>query len=251
MKTRRQLALVAAAVALLGLAACGGSGSGGFDIEDAAIAGALEQGRCVEHSNLMICPTDSSSGPVAMPGSGPIMVNTGLDPSGVILCTPVGDGSTCRVDVPIQAAGFTAAGQVRVAARTEPDGVWQVGDPIAFQGDASSPRFDASVRIPLPDRNFPAAQIAVQLAVLVFLEMPGEVPAEVHELSQTGADIAFVTVQFMVIRDTAPEGGADTAPLHSGTGSHRQRFRDSGETPHDSRSLPAGRLSSGPPLRHM
>jgi hypothetical protein len=59
------------------------------------------------------------------------------------------------------------------------------------------PNFDGTVEV-TGIGAVPTPEVSVQVAVLVFLHPPATIPPEVAELTDTGADYAFVTTGLMV-----------------------------------------------------
>lgn len=192
-RTMRARRLVLFLTALL--AACGGSGSSGFDVapglEAPLIERAIAENRCVEGDGLLICPSG-----VAAPDGG---MNT-PDPSGpgveadfafAVECNP---GAVCTLSLDLTTASLPPGSEVRVAVRTTDGDVWHVGDPIelapATDGDAAV----TPVSVELPGVTTPEGE--VQVAVLVFVPPLGAVPSEVQELRETGASYAFVVAPF-------------------------------------------------------
>lgn len=201
-------------VLALWLAACaGGSGSSGFDAisEDAAITQALRTQQCVQHGALEICPTDEGLGsptptPAAQPtptavGSQPPptpsprlphlpRVDTGLSE---VSCAPVSGGSDCSFMVPFAPQGFPPSAVFRVAVRRPgPGGPWSIVAPPTSTGTDAAPSFDTTLSVSVPT-DAPSAGIAVQVAILVFVEHAAPAPGTVKELGDSGADFAFVT----------------------------------------------------------
>ena len=157
------------------LAACGGSGSSGFDVtpgglEAPLIERAIAENRCVEGDGLVICPSG-----VAAPDGG---MNT-PDPSGpgveadfafAVECNP---GELCTLSLDLTTASLPPGAEVRVAVRPT-------------DGDSTV----TPVSVELPGVTMPDGE--VQVAVLVFVPPLGPVPSQVKELRETGASYAFV-----------------------------------------------------------
>ena len=186
--TRRPLFSVFAIVLALAMAACGGSGSSGFDAELQAINRALETGMCAVSEMLEICPADTTD---VLPGGAE--VETSVAGGSTVPCTDVlPPGPQCVFEFDYAPRGFPPEAEFRLAVRTT-DGArrWTVTAMSVNQGTPTDPHFDNPVLI--PDPEFDAAGRGVQIAVLVFLEPPVSVPTTVTLLADTGADFAFVT----------------------------------------------------------
>ncbi len=188
------------------LAACaGGSGSSGFDVsaraEDGAIEQALAEQRCVPGAGLSICPADLSAPAAATPPAGPPpspspaapQVDTGLRGDAPLACVAT-PGGPCTLTVPFAPEGFPATATYRVAVRPlEPQGRWAIGSAPVEHGMPGSPNFDGAAGLDAVAVEGPAQRVPVQVAVLVYLEPPASVPAQVEHLADSGADYAFVT----------------------------------------------------------
>lgn len=175
------------------LAACGGSGSSGFDVTPGAfetplIERAIAEQRCVDGAgDLLICPSGvpapGPDGGMNAPGPSEVRVEAGL--AGAVDC---GVGGACTVPVAVVTEGLPEGAQQRVAVRTVGSELWQVGAPLELQpadgGDA------VVTPVELTGGAVPGEE--VQVAVLIFVPPLGAVPSEVHALSETGARYAFV-----------------------------------------------------------
>jgi hypothetical protein len=170
----------------LGLAACSGSGSSGFDIrsEAAAIEQALARQTCVTYNAVDYCPADATRAQ----DSG--RIDTNLSDATDVACMPNADG-TCKVSVTFAPEGFSPETVYLVASRTDADAPWVIAPPPVSSGSPEAPNFEGMVGLD------PATAVSpdgtVQVAVLVFLVPPADVPASVAELANTGADFVFVT----------------------------------------------------------
>jgi len=208
MQVRRHLWRIAN-VLILGalLAACtGGSGSSGFDAisEDAAITQALDTQQCVQFEALQICPTDESleaRTPTPEVPQTPAASGTPHPPHkpqidtghGDASCVPALGGSQCSFMLPFAPGGFPANADFRVAARRlPPPSLWSIFPAPASTGTDAAPSFDATVPVQVPG-SAPATTVAVQVAILAFISHPAAAPGDVKELSDSGADFAFVT----------------------------------------------------------
>ena len=183
--------LAAPAVALL--AACGGSGSSGFDrggFDAEVIDRAIAEGRCIPSAGeLFICP--SGAAVPAPTGGEPAPVPAGLR----IAANAVGPGvdcpeSGCGVRVALEITELPQGAEIRIAARAARGEPWRVGSPLALQLPSDGSGVIAPVGVDLGGGVPPES--GVELAVLLFLPPLGEVPASVGGLAETGADYAFV-----------------------------------------------------------
>ena len=210
-------------LSVLVLAACaGGSGSSGFDnspsAENAAISQALDQQRCVQRPALIICPADqetpsplptptapgaATGTPVASPTPTvheptvtpqPRVDTGGIDQSGGVDCAPSPVDNTCRFTLPFAPQGFPLTAMVRIAVRTDETGRWTISSAGPPNGPLAMPSFDAPVAV----GQAVGTGVPVQIAILVFLDFPAAIPAEVTELAESGADYAFVTPEISV-----------------------------------------------------
>jgi len=201
MHLRRTIALLAALLLWLPLtlAACsGGSGSSGFDAapqsENAAITQALDQQRCVTHENLQICPV----GPQPANSAHAPHVGTGLDGATFVACTSTAGSSACSFVLPFTPDGFAPTTAFGVAVRTvSPDGPWQIAGTALANGASGAPEFDVPVSVEAPS-NAPSPSGHVQVAILAFLQAPSSLPGHFEDLSDSGADFAFVTNELSV-----------------------------------------------------
>lgn len=174
---------------LTALAACGGSGSSGFDVapggfEAPLIERAIAENRCVAgDGGLLICPSGVAApgpdGGMHMPGPSEVSVEVGF--AGEVDC---GASDGCTVPVTVSIDGLPDGAQLRVAVRASGSDVWQVGDPLAVQSSSTGEGVVTPVAV---EPNGEA-----QVAVLVFVPPLAAVPAEVKELRETGASYAFV-----------------------------------------------------------
>lgn len=177
------------------LAACGGSGSSGFDVapggaEAPLIERAIAENRCVEGGGgLLICPSGvpapGPDGGMNTPGPSDVRVAAGF--AGEVDCGP---GTGCTLPVAVSTEGLPDGARLRIAVRSSGADVWQVGEPIEVQPSSGGDVVMTPVEVELTGESSPGE--AVQLAVLVFLPPLGAVPSEVRELRETGASYAFV-----------------------------------------------------------
>jgi hypothetical protein len=201
MRARRAMLLLlpmrpwCAAVAIASLlAACGGSGSSGFDpagLEAPLIQQAIDEQRCVSgDAGLVICPSGASvpepSGGLPSPGPEELSISASVA-GGTVDCP---EGKDCTLGVAVTAENLPPEAELRLAARVAPDGRWQIGAPLpTSQLDDGSGAFGP---VPIEVAGTLPANAVVQVAVLLFVPPPGELPAEVAELRETGALYAFV-----------------------------------------------------------
>jgi len=218
------LALIAL-FALLLLAGCGGSGSSGFDAlaaENDAIDRALQGGSCPVENGLTICasnqmpsspmpsatrtPTGTpeaagSATPTRTGTAGPAVTRTAtsfpsatptptqlppgrpsaevdFSPNDIANCAGTDLSEPCVLTVTFAVSNAPANAVYRAASRErDPDSVWTLHaspGPYAFIAVA-------------PD------VATIQVAVLLFDGDPGELPASVELLADSGAQVAFVT----------------------------------------------------------
>lgn len=200
------------AAAMLGacLWACaGGSGSSGFDgvraAEVAAIDQALEDGNCVAHDRLTICPAREQCCPVpatpaeqptpeptaAPPADATPQIETRLDAAASVVCAAIAPGDSCALSVVFTPRGFPPGARYFVAVRgNETDADWLVSP--AEPAAATAGRFVSPATL-APNTT------EVQLAILVFDNEPESLAARVEQLADTGATLAYVTHVLMVL----------------------------------------------------
>ena len=184
------LAMLAALCSLVLTSCGGGSGSSGFDAlsENAAIDKALQDGECVTHAALTVCPAD-----VHAPKGAAGTIQTGLDQSDTVRCAAIaGDG--CDATLPFVPQGFPETAVFRVAVRTvDPLGKWRIGGLTVSNSAPTRPDFNVPLALP----QAPLSE-HVQIAVLVFLHAPADGSSEVDNLADSGADFAYVTPEVTV-----------------------------------------------------
>lgn len=179
----------------LGLAACGGSGSSGFDVTPGAfeaplIERAIAEQRCVAgEGELLICPSGvpvpDPDGGMHTPSPGALRVDAGLESE--VDCNASG---ACMLVLGVAVEGLPEGAEVRVALRAADDAPWRVGEPLVLPVSSAEGGVVTPVGGDLTGGVVPGD--AVQVAVLVFVPPLGEVPVEVSALSETGARYAFV-----------------------------------------------------------
>jgi hypothetical protein len=198
----RSMRLVTAFLLAFLISSCaGGSGSSGFDIspsaENDAINQALVSRECVPGEELTVCPANQTSLDVPAPGfpTGPanVDVSTIVDPEGATLCgnTPTGD---CRIMVTVNVSGLPPDSAYQVAGRSAtPLTPWVIDDEATVLTGNGVTTFTATVAVP-------STSLSLQVAVLVFIERSGTATGEIRTLTETGADLAFVTTPVTIPR---------------------------------------------------
>jgi hypothetical protein len=219
----RHLRRLVAIVAFL-LAACGGSGSSGFDAaaENRTIDRVLATEQCETIDGLQICTSSSGPAPsptptaqigqTATPSETPFPLPSGTaTPTGTfapatptatrgpsdtptptsIPSTPAVDINAAPTDTCPPASDAECVFALTFVPRDVPAGA---GYRVAVRGRNPDTRWTI---FPATENSavieLPAGVIDYQIAVLVFLDAPSFVPEEVERLSTTGADFAFVT----------------------------------------------------------
>jgi hypothetical protein len=204
MDGRRLLAIVLSSALL---AACGGSGSSGFDVapgfEAPLIQRAIDEHRCVAGDDeLLICASGVSVpdpvGGTPSPSPHELRVDAGL--VGEVDCQQ----RACMVSVGVTIAGLPAGAEVRLAVRPAGDDAWHVGETLALSSaiDGEPTVAVAPVGAELVGGSRPGDQ--VQVAVLIFVPPLGEVPSEVVALHETGARYAFVLAPVALTPGASP-----------------------------------------------
>jgi hypothetical protein len=145
-------------------------------------------------------PSHTPAPPAAtptVPANGPpngMSVDTGLTP-GVPLSCVLGP-SGCRFVVPFEPVGFPPDATFSVAARQDESGGWRIAPATASSGTTVEvPSFSGTLSIAVGSALVQpvGSGATVQLAVLVFVQPPASVPAQVVHLADSGAAFAFVT----------------------------------------------------------
>ena len=184
---------------LLGLTACGGSGSSGFDgphtdtlsasrlAENALIAEVIDNGVCMQVDTLNVCPTNTR---ITSTGA---EVDTPLSPMPPsISCSQRPSNPACTVAVTFTPQGFARTQRFFVAARPLlSNAPWQRGNTTVVTGPVSASRLDAVLEVPAPAAQQTTADILVVL--LVVADPLVTVPAQFDQLEDSGADFAIVT----------------------------------------------------------
>jgi hypothetical protein len=187
------------------LAACGGSGSSGFDvapgIEAPLIDRAIAENRCVEgDGGLLICPSGvPAPGPDGgMNAPGPSDVRVAANLAGAVDCAT---DDACTLPVDVSADGLPEGARVRVATRASGADSWRIGAPVEVQPSVGGDPVVTPVEVQLDGGLTQGSE--VQVAVLVFLPPLGAVPDRVRELRDTGASYAFVLPPIALIPDAS------------------------------------------------
>jgi hypothetical protein len=127
-----------------------------------------------------------------------IRIDTGLTDGSSLPCIPDEGGAACRFTLPFAASGFAPTVQFRVAVRLADGRAWMIGPDLVPLGSPAMPSFDAPVDVQAGPA-VPTQSLAAQVAVLVFLTPRSEVPDQVEELAESGADYAFVSGEFALV----------------------------------------------------
>ncbi len=191
MRARRAVLLLLPAL----LAACGGSGSSGFDpagFEGPLIERAIVEQRCIDGDDgLIICPSGAAvpepAGGLPNPGAADLRISASVA-DGAVDCRP--DEAACTLAVAVGTENLPQNAELRLAARIAPDGRWQLGAPLPVAQFHDGTGTLGPVPLGLAGELAPGE--AIQVAVLLFVPPPGELPGEVAELRETGALYAFV-----------------------------------------------------------
>jgi hypothetical protein len=218
MNMRRWLGLVLLLVGL-GLTACNGSGSSGFDgsprvpadggpvlptDEEALITQVLTTQMCLERDPLMLCPTD-----VMEPTDSKLSIITTLPLNGVVTCRPNASGTFCSFPLTFFPDGFPVDAVFRLATRSlDSASPWLLGPEPVATGTPDAPQFAATGVLTLPLGDLGASHEAVQppqegstqvtesatirLAVLVWSTPPATQWRTLESLAQSEADWIFI-----------------------------------------------------------
>jgi hypothetical protein len=177
MNMRRWLGLVLLLVGL-GLTACNGSGSSGFDgsprvpadggpvlptDEEALITQVLTTQMCLERDPLMLCPTD-----VMEPTDSKLSIITTLPLNGVVTCRPNASGTFCSFPLTFFPDGLPVDAVFRLATRSL---------------DSASPWL-LSTQV--------TESATIRLAVLVWSTPPATQWRTLESLAQSEADWIFI-----------------------------------------------------------
>jgi hypothetical protein len=183
--------IVVAAVSLA-VAACGGSGSSGFDGEPAGepqvIEKAVTEGTCFELEGVTYC---GSGAPFTAPtGDGTVTID---EPAAPVECTQVPGEDACVADVDFTPDGFPGATFYLVASADSFAGPWLLSadvPPPSSGGQADGREVDVEV----PSRPGSPPTTPLIVAVLVYLDaLPQNVPDQVVELSGLEPDVVYVS----------------------------------------------------------
>ena len=181
------------------LAACGGSGSSGFDAspsaENEAINQALVTRQCVAGEELSICPANQTALDVPAPGMTPgpanVDVSTMVDQEGATQCGAAPQG-LCHITITVAVNGLPAGAAYQVAGRSAtPLTPWVIDG--AATALPESGVFTTTVAVP-------STSLSLQAAVLVFVGRAGTAPGEIGTLTETGASFAFITTPVTIPR---------------------------------------------------
>lgn len=223
-RARRGALGLVAVLALVLLAGCGGSGSSGFDAlaaENDAIDRALQDGTCPVENGLTICasnqmptspppsatrtptgtpeshatttptptgthanatgtatvPPSASRTPTPLPPGRP-SADVDFSPNDIANCAGTDLSQPCVLTVTFAVSNAPASAVYRAASRgRDPDTAWTLHP-------SDGPY---AVIVVAPEVT------TVQVAVLLFDGDPGELPANVELLADSGAQVAFVT----------------------------------------------------------
>ena len=207
-----------ALASLIGVAACGGSGSSGLDVvaaERRAIDTAIVEMACVPDAVFQVpyCPTGVDVEPAA-PGPEPTPTNPNpvrvdIEHGDAVECVWVASRE-CEIEVAFSASGFEReARHFFVAATTKPgSGDWQVSHDAAAPS-AEEEHFVAKVAVRVPDAE--KEDLSVQVAVLM---LPDEAPpatADPVVLGETDPSVVYVAEEQPLV-PTGVQPEADPTP---------------------------------------
>ncbi len=117
-------------------------------------------------------------------------------------CRADGEGH-CTFVFSFAPVGLPDTAIYRIAVRTG-NGPWTIVEPV-LSGPADMPSFETGLAIDTPT-SAPGNTTEVQFAVLVYLQPPDFIPAQVMLLGESGADLAFVTRQLIVSQSAVGSG---------------------------------------------
>lgn len=202
-------------------------------LENERIEQALDEQRCVDVDGLQICPSAEGAmeppasptpldgpptptpripeSPSPTPPDGTALPTTTPTPTAsptppgaarvevvfesaeAIACLQPSPEASCQFHLSFSAPGFDPDTSFRVAVRNaDPPGDWVIGDDPSFLGNGHAPAFSTNLQLD-PGVDGTADFLLVQFAVLVFDEVPFDLPASVQRLGETGARLAFVS----------------------------------------------------------
>jgi hypothetical protein len=190
-----------ATLAALGcmLAACGGSGSSGFDGEPAGepetIGAAVDQGSCLELEAVTYCGSGAPFATAA--GDATVQIDEPLVP---VECAGVPGQDACETSVDFTSEGFPAGTAYLVASSDSFEGPWTLSSELPPPSSGSAPEDrEAAVELPTAGESAPPPSPLV-VAVLVYLDaLPQEAPGEVAELAELAPDVAYVSRELEVV----------------------------------------------------
>lgn len=196
-RTAPRLARIGSVVLLLGtcvLAACGGSGSSGFDGEPAgsepeAITRAVDEGSCVEFAASTYCGSGASFEVQTGPAS--VTIDEPLTP---VVCTEVPAETECMASLGFTTEGFPAGTNYLVASADSVDGPWSISADMPPPSSGGAPEDkEAEVQLPTSGGSSPPPTPLI-VAVLVYLDAPPqEAASESPLLADFAADVVYVS----------------------------------------------------------
>ena len=194
----RRISMMLLASACL-LAACGGSGSSGFDGEPAsgepdALMRAVDEGSCVEFAAVTYC---GSGAPFTVdPDFATVEIE---EPSTALTCTQAPEENVCEASFTFTAIGFPAGTAYLVASADSFEGPWTLSEAMPAPSTGGPPE-DRNGAVELPSGGASAPPpTPVVLAVLVYLDaLPPELPSDASLLSDFSPDVVYATRELEV-----------------------------------------------------
>jgi hypothetical protein len=191
----RRVAAILAAAALT-LAACGGSGSSGFDAapasETEAIARARDAGVCLDFEGTTFCGPGAEA---ALGGGAAARLVIEADTGDLVCAARPGDGG-CEVSLAFVPEGFPPETVFLAALAADESGPWRLAEtrPPAIGAPGDGAAGDVLISLPEPGGTEP-----LQVAVLVYLRPPPtDLPVEGGRLGRFGADLVYLSPRLTV-----------------------------------------------------
>jgi hypothetical protein len=180
------------ALLALTLAACGGSGSSGFDgapaSESDAIMQAVDEQSCVVFETVVYC---GSAAEVSVGGEGATVAIE--DPMIPVVCTQDPEDAECVATVDIQPSGFPTGTAFRAAASHSIDGPWILSADVPPPSSGGSGGDGEAVDVQVPSAGPSAPPQPLVVAFLIYLTPPpADLPSDAPQLSDFEPDIVYV-----------------------------------------------------------
>jgi hypothetical protein len=182
------------------LAACGGSGSSGFDGEPAsepqAIAEAVDQQTCIEFEAVTYCGSGAPFEGAAAEGS--VEIDEPLTP---VACAEIPGQDACVAEVEFRPAGFPPGTAFVVASSATVEGPWDVSSqlPPPSSGGAGPEDREAEVELPSAGGTEPPPSPLIVAVLVYFSGVAPGAPEQIDALADLEPDVAYVSRELDVV----------------------------------------------------